>query len=72
MYRIYASEVAALVGKNPYKKQNEAIQDMVNRNTKGLPPLEILRASNAEILEASNLLAAPASLRRMRGAPSAS
>lgn len=45
MYRIYASEVAALVGKNPYKKQNEAIQDMVNRNTKGLPPLEILRAN---------------------------
>jgi len=44
MYRIYASEIASLVGKNPYKSQSEAIQDCVNRNTKGLPPLEILRA----------------------------
>lgn len=46
MFRINASEVAALVGKNPYKSQDEAIQDCWNRNKKGLPPLEILRAKN--------------------------
>lgn len=44
MFRINASEVAALVGKNPYKNQEEAIKDCWNRNKKGLPPLEILRA----------------------------
>ena len=44
MFRINASEVAALVGKNPYKNQDEAIQDCWNRNKKGLPPLEVLRA----------------------------
>ena len=44
MFRINASEVAALVGKNPYKSQDEAIQDCWNRNKKGLPPLEIMRA----------------------------
>ena len=44
MFRINASEVAALVGKNPYKTQDEAIQDCWNRNKKGLPPLEIMRA----------------------------
>ena len=44
MFRINASEVAALVGKNPYKNQDEAIRDCWNRNKKGLPPLEIMRA----------------------------
>lgn len=44
MFKINASEVAALVGKNPYKSQDEAIQDCWNRNKKGLPPLEIMRA----------------------------
>ena len=44
MFRINASEVAALVGLNPFKDQNEAIQDCWNRNMKGLPPLEIMRA----------------------------
>lgn len=46
MFRINASEVAALVGKNPYKNQDEAIQDCWNRNRKGLPPLEIMRAKS--------------------------
>jgi len=43
-FRINASEVAALVGKNPYKKQEEAITDCWNRNKNGLPPQESLRA----------------------------
>tara|TARA_R110002074_G_scaffold8841_9_gene35840 strand:+ start:16938 stop:17786 length:849 start_codon:yes stop_codon:yes gene_type:complete len=59
MFRINASEVAALVGKNPYKDQREAVQDCWNRNKKGLPPMEIMRANaicsqNKEIEKAYN------------------
>lgn len=59
MFRINASEVAALVGKNPYKSQDEAIQDCWNRNKKGLPPMEIMRAKkickkNKEVDDAYN------------------
>jgi len=43
-FKINASEVASLVGKNPYKDQKEAILDCWNRNKNGLPPQEILRA----------------------------
>lgn len=43
-FRINASEVAAIVGKNPYKTQSEAIQDCINRNRHGLPSQEIMRA----------------------------
>ena len=43
-FRINASEVAAIVGKNPYKSQSEAIQDCINRNRHGLPPQEFMRA----------------------------
>ena len=44
VFKINASEIAGLVGKNPYKKQSEAILDCLNRNTNGLPPQEFLRA----------------------------
>ena len=43
-FRINASEIAGLVGKNPFKKQSEAITDCWNRNKNGLPSQEILRA----------------------------
>lgn len=44
MFKINASEVAAIIGKNPYKKKEEALLDCWNRNMNGLPPQEILRA----------------------------
>ena len=34
MFRFNASEIAALIGKNPYKKQAEAIQDCWNRHAR--------------------------------------
>jgi len=45
LFKIHASEVAALVGLNPYKPQPEAIQDCINRNVGGLPPLQVMKAS---------------------------
>lgn len=44
MFVINASEVAALVGLNPYKDQDEAIRDCYNRNIHGLAPEEKRRA----------------------------
>lgn len=44
MFRINASEAAALVGLNPYKKVDEAIKDCYNRNAHGLPSQEYMRA----------------------------
>ena len=43
-FKINASEVAAIVGKNPYKSQEEAIQDCINRNRHGLAPQEFRKA----------------------------
>jgi hypothetical protein len=44
VFKINASEVAAIVGKNPYKSQEEAIQDCINRNRHGLAPQEFRKA----------------------------
>ena len=46
MFIINASEVAALVGLNPYKDQDEAIRDCYNRNKHGLAPAEKRRAQD--------------------------
>ena len=43
MITINASEVAALVGKNPYKDPEEAIQDLLNRNVHKIPDTETQR-----------------------------
>lgn len=43
-FAINVSEVAALLGYTPWKSQEEAIQDCINRNTKGLPPQEAMKA----------------------------
>lgn len=51
MFNVNVSELAAVVGLNPYKSQDEAITDCINRNLKGLPPQEIMRA--AKICKAS-------------------
>jgi hypothetical protein len=40
MININASEVAALVGKNPYKDPEEAIQNVLNRNVHRTPSVE--------------------------------
>jgi len=40
MININASEVAALVGKNPYKDPEEAIQNVLNRNVHHTPSVE--------------------------------
>jgi len=45
MFKVNVSELAAVVGLNPYKGQDEAITDCINRNLKGLPPQEIMRAA---------------------------
>tara|TARA_R110002074_G_scaffold43888_2_gene114234 strand:+ start:1091 stop:1936 length:846 start_codon:yes stop_codon:yes gene_type:complete len=60
-FRINASEVAGLVGKNPYKSQEEAIQDCINRNRHGLPPQEFMKArevckKNKEVEKLYNVL----------------
>ena len=44
MITINASEVAALVGRNPYKDAEEAIQDLINRNVHHTPDQETQRA----------------------------
>ena len=38
MFVLHASEIAALVGLNPYKNKEEAIRDAYNRNKPGLAP----------------------------------
>jgi len=38
MFVLHASEIAALVGLNPYKNKDEAIRDAYNRNKHGLAP----------------------------------
>jgi len=43
MITINASEIAALVGKNPYKEPEEAIQDLLNRNVHKTPDTETQR-----------------------------
>ena len=43
MITINASEIAALVGKNPYKDPEEAIQDLLNRNVHKTPDTETQR-----------------------------
>lgn len=43
MITINASEVAALVGLNPYKEPEEAIQDLLNRNVHKTPDTETQR-----------------------------
>ena len=43
MITINASEIAALVGKNPYKDPEEAIQDLINRNVHRTPDTETQR-----------------------------
>tara|TARA_R110002074_G_scaffold36548_1_gene99453 strand:+ start:1009 stop:1878 length:870 start_codon:yes stop_codon:yes gene_type:complete len=44
MITINASEIAALVGKNPYKDPEEAIQNVLNRNVHHTPDVETQRA----------------------------
>lgn len=61
MFIINASEVAALVGLNPYKEQSEAIRDCYNRNVHKLGPEEKRKAqdicnSNHEIARAFSKL----------------